>query len=221
MPLCALIKSAATFSSVRLCPSIWPSDTAEERVPAQPFRWQECVTERMLSTANMAMLARVKTRHTFRCYMRIRYITDFNGDKWDGKKLNMDVCMVIIVCVCTCLSLATGQGEQYSTAPTDTWSLWDDRATVRLDKWWRTKAIRQTNGNVSRTKPGSGHHHGMRPKWHPIPYVLHYYWPGPMGNRVPFETQTMSGISFHIQPQRFQHLIKSNWRWRPFPEVPL
>jgi hypothetical protein len=36
----------------------------------------------------------------------------------------------------------------------------------------------------------------LHPKWHRIPYIVHYFWPGPIGhyigNRVPFGTQTQT-----------------------------
>ena len=38
------------------------------------------------------------------------------------------------------------------------------------------------------------------PKWHPIPYVVNYFWPGTMGNRVPFGGDTL--WAFTIQSVR-------------------
>jgi hypothetical protein len=33
--------------------------------------------------------------------------------------------------------------------------------------------------------------HRMHTKWHPIPYIVHYFGPGSVENRVPFRMQTL------------------------------
>ena len=35
--------------------------------------------------------------------------------------------------------------------------------------------------------------HCVCPKWHPIPYVVHFIGSGPIGNRVPFGSHTLAG----------------------------
>ena len=30
--------------------------------------------------------------------------------------------------------------------------------------------------------------------WHPISYVVHYFWPGPIGNRVPWPIGLRSNV---------------------------
>ena len=35
-------------------------------------------------------------------------------------------------------------------------------------------------------------HQCLRPKWHPIPYIVHYFWPGPIGSKaVHYKAQTV------------------------------
>ena len=47
------------------------------------------------------------------------------------------------------------------------------------------------------------------PKWHPIPYVVHYFWPGSIGNRAPFETKPKSGVFWSTEHVLHRLLIYS------------
>ena len=45
----------------------------------------------------------------------------------------------------------------------------------------------------------------MRPKWHPIPFIGHYFWPGPIGNRVLF------GIKWPLDHTHTHRQILLKW----------